>query len=94
MLVKVVDALYVMVWVFIIANNLNKNNMYGGNPDEYASLGRFLGFIALSFILWCGYSSYKTLSKKEIVSDTVIIPELKLTIKNNVVDTIYIYKEK
>lgn len=68
--------------------------MYGGNPDEYARLGRFLGFIALAFIGWCSYSSYKTLSKKEIISDTAIIPELKLTIKNNVVDTIYIYKEK
>lgn len=68
--------------------------MYGGNPDEYSKLGRLIGFIILSVIGWSIYSSYKVLSNKEIISDSLIIPELKLTIKNNVVDTTYIYKEK
>lgn len=46
-------------------------------------------------ILGVGYFLYNIFGNDdELVSKTIIIPELKLTIKNNKVDTLYVYKLK
>lgn len=64
-----------------------------------ANLGQFLRYyfwsslliclILLGLIYWLGDSS----SGATIRSEKLITPDLEITVKNNVADTIYIYRE-
>ena len=56
-------------------------------------LFRFIGIILICLFIWGAYSGFKMLfGRKTIESDKRIIPELKLVIKDNKVDTVYVYK--
>lgn len=63
------------------------------NPlSDFFNLLKFI-IVVLLFLL--GYVlSYLYTNRNKIESDSIITPEVKLTIKDNKVDTIYVYKLK
>ena len=56
-------------------------------------LFRYIGIILICLFIWGTFAGYKVFfGRKTIESDKPIIPELKLVIKDNKVDTVYVYK--
>lgn len=52
-------------------------------------------FVAIAGIIYAGYTAWDAVwGDVEIVSPVAIKPELRLTIKNNKVDTLFVYKLK
>ena len=57
--------------------------------DGGIGCGIFIGIICFIIL---GIAIGVISSNKEIISETKIIPEIKLIIKDNKVDTLYVYK--
>lgn len=54
---------------------------------------RFFAVVLVACILFGIYSVYSFFFKKPVIkSDKIIVPEKRLVIKNQKVDTLYIYK--
>lgn len=41
-----------------------------------------------------GFGSYFIFSAKEIESDKLLVPEIRLEVRGNKIDTVYVYREK
>ena len=68
------------------------NNMYGPDLDDLP--GCMLASLLFPFILWVCWEVVDYFWIDQVfTSCEIIIPEIKLIINNNVVDTIYIYKQ-
>lgn len=67
----------------------------GSALEGFFTLFFIVFIVAIIGIIYGAYSFYtQTWGTIEIVSAQIIQPELKLTIKNNKVDTLYVYKLK
>lgn len=61
--------------------------------NPLSDLFKFLTFIVVVLVFLLGYVlAYLYTNRNKIESDSIITPEIKLTIKDNKVDTIYVYK--
>ncbi len=65
---------------------------YGQGLSE--AIGCVLIIAVLGTIIIVGSASYFLFSRDEIVSKKPLVPEIRLVIKNNKVDTLYVYKVK
>ena len=63
--------------------------------NPLSDLFKFITFIIIVLLFLLGYFlAYVYTNRNKIESDYIITPEIKLTIKDNKVDTIYVYKIK
>lgn len=61
--------------------------------NPLSELFKFFTFIVVVLLFLSGYLfAYLYTNRNKIESDSIITPEVKLIIKDNKVDTIYIYK--
>lgn len=61
--------------------------------NPLSDLFKFFTFIVVVLLFLLGYIFiYLYTNRNKIESDSIITPEIKLIIKDNKVDTIYIYK--
>lgn len=65
--------------------------MYFG--DGLAQVFRLFLFIIAILFCWGAYSTIHFFMNKEIETDKPIVPELRLVVKNNVIDTVFVYRE-
>lgn len=58
------------------------------------ALGPILKIMATLIVIGIVYFIYTMVKPTKIESKTKIVPEIKLVIKDNKVDTLYVYKKK
>jgi hypothetical protein len=69
--------------------------MVGGNMLNGLATGLiFIGVIAMAFLWGCWELIDWLFIFDGIESETLITPEIKITVKDNVIDTLYIYKQQ